>query len=122
MHVSTSACMPSPTQRGATGTSNIHFFSELAQRIIRTTSESGPYGRLYEVDPRLRPTGRSGSIATSLTEFTRYFASGEGQLWERQALLRARVIFGEPDFTEQVTRVLRNAALACATQKVHLSP
>lgn len=40
-------------------TTNQHFFSELGQRIIRTASRLGPLGRLYEVDARLRPTGKS---------------------------------------------------------------
>ena len=42
-------------------TNNQHFFSELGQRIIKVASRLSPYGRLYEVDPRLRPTGRSGA-------------------------------------------------------------
>jgi glutamate-ammonia-ligase adenylyltransferase len=77
-------------------TTNQHFFSELGQRIIKTTSRLGAYGRLYEVDARLRPTGRSGALATSLSEFDRYFAEGQGQLWERQALCKARVVVGSP--------------------------
>ena len=40
---------------------------------------------------RLRPTGKSGSLVMPLAEFRRYFADGGGQLWERQALTRARV-------------------------------
>lgn len=76
-------------RRGET-TTNQHFFSELSQRIIRRTSYLGPYGRLYQVDARLRPTGRSGSLVYSLKEFRQYFLSGQGQLWERQALCKAR--------------------------------
>jgi glutamate-ammonia-ligase adenylyltransferase len=75
-------------------TSNQHFFSELGQRIIKLTSRLSPYGRLYEVDARLRPTGKSGSLATSFAELARYFAEGGGQLWERQALCKARVVYG----------------------------
>ena len=63
--------------RGAT-TSNSHFFSELGQRIIKAASQFGPHGRLYEVDPRLRPTGRSGALAMPLTAFVRYFREGGG--------------------------------------------
>ena len=59
-------------------TSNQHFFSELGQRIIKTASRLSPHGRLYEVDARLRPTGKSGALATSLAEFSRYFAEGHG--------------------------------------------
>jgi glutamate-ammonia-ligase adenylyltransferase len=99
-----------PSLAGTLGTSNMHFFSELAQRIIRTATETGPHGRLYEVDPRLRPAGRSGNIALPIAEFSRYYASGEGQLWERQALTRARVMYGDPDFAEQVAEAIHAAA------------
>jgi glutamate-ammonia-ligase adenylyltransferase len=75
-------------------TTNQHFFSELGQRIVKVASHLGPYGRLYEIDPRLRPTGRSGRLVTSFAELARYFEDGEGQLWERQALTRARAIYG----------------------------
>jgi glutamate-ammonia-ligase adenylyltransferase len=82
------------SRRSGETTTNQHFFSELAQRIVKMAGHLGPYGRLYEIDPRLRPTGRSGRLATSFAEFARYFAEGEGQLWERQSLTRARLIFG----------------------------
>jgi glutamate-ammonia-ligase adenylyltransferase len=92
------------SHRGET-TSNQHFFSELGQRIIKVASRLSPYGRLYEVDARLRPTGKSGALATSFAELLRYFSEGSGQLWERQALCKARVVCGS-------TRV---AAAAMAT-------
>jgi glutamate-ammonia-ligase adenylyltransferase len=75
-------------------TSNQHFFSELGQRIIKVASQLGAYGRLYEVDARLRPTGKSGTLATTFAELERYFHEGSGQLWERQALCKSRVVFG----------------------------
>ncbi len=96
--------------RGLT-TSNHHFFSELSQRVIRAVSRTGPFGRLYEMDPRLRPAGRSGTMAVSFEEFRRYFADGRGQLWERLALCKARPVFGSHLAREQamieVGRVLR---------------
>ena len=46
----------------------------------------GPMGRLYQVDMRLRPTGKSGSLVIPLEEFDRYYEEGAAQLWERQAL------------------------------------
>jgi glutamate-ammonia-ligase adenylyltransferase len=105
-------------------TTNQHFFSELAQRIIKTTSRLGPHGRriikttsrlgphgrLYAVDARLRPTGKSGALATSLDQFTRYFAEGDGQLWERQALCKARVVVGSPRMAEAAEAVIGRAA------------
>lgn len=87
-------------------TDNYHFFSELARHIIRTTSDIGPQGRLYRVDMRLRPTGQSGSLVIPLREFIRYYDEGDGQLWERQALSRARVVTGDPEFANDVLQAL----------------
>ena len=99
------------TRGGRTSTtSNQHFFSELGQRIIKVTSHLGPFGRLYEVDPRLRPSGRSGALVMPIEEFRRYFASGEGQLWERQALCKARVIYGSPQASKLAMQAVSEAA------------
>jgi glutamate-ammonia-ligase adenylyltransferase len=89
-------------------TDNFHFFSELARQIIRAASYMGPRGRLYQVDMRLRPTGKSGSLVIPLSEFERYYAQGDAQLWERQALTRARVVFGDPEFAEHVVRTVNH--------------
>jgi glutamate-ammonia-ligase adenylyltransferase len=102
-------------RRGRSGTtSNSHFFSELGQRIIKAASRFGPAGRLYEVDPRLRPTGRSGALAMPLPVFVRYFRTGEGQLWERLALCKARVIVGAPGASER--------AMAAVADSVYCRP
>ncbi len=92
-------------------TDNFHFFTELAQHIIKAASYQGPMGRLYPVDMRLRPTGKSGSLVLPLSEFRRYFITqqdstshpeGGAQLWERQALTRARIVHGDAAFGQEV--------------------
>lgn len=93
-------------------TTSQFFFSELAARITRTVTRSTAAGRLYELDSRLRPTGKSGALAVSLEEFSRYFHSGQGQLWERQALCKARVVFGGESQTQNVMRVVREIIVA----------
>jgi glutamate-ammonia-ligase adenylyltransferase len=103
--------VPRRTRTHVQETNNQHFFSELGQRIIKTASRLGPYGRLYEVDPRLRPTGRSGSLAMSVAAFREYFLEGRGQLWERQALCKARVVYGSQRLREQVDSVVKECAL-----------
>jgi glutamate-ammonia-ligase adenylyltransferase len=102
------------TVGGQKGTDNFHFFTELARHIIKAASFQGPMGRLYQVDMRLRPTGKSGSLVIPLAGFRSYFATGAGegehgdcqaqaaQLWERQAFTRARVVLGDPAFGRQV--------------------
>lgn len=90
-------------------TSNQHFFSELAQRIIRTTGRLGANGRLYEIDARLRPTGQSGALAVTFDELARYFQTS-AQLWERQALCKARVVYGSPRATKSAMAVVNQSA------------
>ncbi len=99
-----------PRRRGAVGTSNAHFFGELAQRTMRVFNDFGPQGRLYEMDSRLRPAGRSGPPATSLAEFARYFAAdGPAAIWERQALVKARVVVGGEAAAAEAERIIAAA-------------
>jgi glutamate-ammonia-ligase adenylyltransferase len=94
-----------PEEAGAAGP----YFTELAQRLIRAASTMGPMGRLYAVDMRLRPTGKSGTLVLPLCEFDRYYAGGGAQVWERQALTRARVVRGDAAFGATVMDHVRAA-------------
>jgi glutamate-ammonia-ligase adenylyltransferase len=91
-------------------TDNFHFYTELARQVIKVASYLGPMGRLYHVDMRLRPTGKSGSLVIPLHEFERYYDHGGAQLWERQALTRGRVVFGDEEFGNQVMQKVNRAA------------
>jgi glutamate-ammonia-ligase adenylyltransferase len=95
---------------GTGGTINSHFFSEFGQRLIRVSNQLGPFGRLYEVDARLRPTGKSGSLAVSFDTFARYFAEGPAQLWERQALCKARPVIGNAAASRHAMEIVARAA------------
>lgn len=99
-----------PAGKQADQTDNRQFFSDLTRRIIRAAAGHGPLGRLYAVDMRLRPTGGSGSLAVPLAEFERYYAGRGAQLWERQALTKARAVVGEPAFRSAVEAAARRAA------------
>ena len=63
------------------------------------------------MDSRLRPTGKSGALAVSMDEFLRYFRTGKGQLWERQSLCKARVVFGEEVVAGKARAMVRDALL-----------
>jgi glutamate-ammonia-ligase adenylyltransferase len=102
------------TEPGGESTTHAYYFTELAQRAIKLLGTMGPMGRLYAVDMRLRPTGKSGSLVVPLGEFERYFAGGGAQLWERQMLTRARVIRGDAAFAARVRTRLRAAIAADA--------
>jgi glutamate-ammonia-ligase adenylyltransferase len=96
------------------GEPNSVFFTQLAQRVVHALSYYGPMGRLYAVDMRLRPTGKSGSLVLPLAEFRRYFQGATCQLWERQALTRARVVRGDPEFATEVMAAVHQAMLGPA--------
>jgi glutamate-ammonia-ligase adenylyltransferase len=80
------------------------FYNKLVQEInqaIRARQEG-----VFEVDLRLRPYGKAGSMAVSLDSFRRYFAStGDAWPYERQALVKLRPIAGDPDFGLQVIQL-----------------
>lgn len=87
-----------------------HYFTTLAQQAIKLAGRPGPLGKLYEVDMRLRPTGKSGSLALSLDEFRRYFGC-TAQVWERLALTRARVVRGGGPFADELMACVRQAVV-----------
>ncbi|MDB6014266.1 MAG: glutamine-synthetase adenylyltransferase [Gammaproteobacteria bacterium] len=69
------------------------FFVRLAQRIMHLLTMHSAAGRLYEVDVRLRPSGKGGLLVTSINAFTEY-QQREAWTWEHQALLHARAVAG----------------------------
>ena len=91
---------PDPQIESQRTTTDQHFFSELAAKITKRVSQVGPFGKLYEIDSRLRPTGRSGTLTVSFPEFEKYFRSGQGQIWERQALCKTRPIYGRTELIQ----------------------
>ncbi len=89
-------------------TTNKHFFGELAQRVLRFMNRYGPWGRLYEIDAQLRPSSRYIALAVSRDELHTFFRSHENSLWERQALCKARPIFGSRLARQQVIAVVQD--------------
>ena len=63
-----------------------------------------PSGRLYEVDTRLRPNGRAGSLVSSINAFGAYQLE-QAWTWELQALTRARFIAGSPALEAHFNRI-----------------
>ncbi len=86
------------------------FFTRLGQKIIHYLSTLTPNGKLYEVDMRLRPSGNSGLLVTSLKGFEQY-QQQEAWVWEHQALCRARVVAGDHRTAEHFDQI-RLALLA----------
>jgi len=74
------------------------FFARLAQRITHLLNTPTTAGILYEVDLRLRPSGASGMLVSSVQAFSDY-QHEDAWIWEHQALVRARVVAGDEQLT-----------------------
>ena len=84
----------SPEAAGAERLHATHYYTRLSQRLISGLTVATRRGRLYDVDMRLRPSGRKGPVATQLSSFVAYQAE-EAETWEHMALTRARVVAGD---------------------------
>lgn len=105
----------------AQSTSHQHFFSRFATDAIKTLTHFGPRGRLYEIDCRLRPTGKGGALAVSRRQLAKYFGlpdpsdsivSARAQLWERLALCKGRVLSPDDSLGEEITQLIRTAVIS----------
>jgi glutamate-ammonia-ligase adenylyltransferase len=83
---------------------NSTFFARLAQKIISMTSVLTASGKLYEIDSRLRPEGTSGLLVSSTQAYLRYQLE-KAWTWEHQALVRARVVAGDPALVPEFNRI-----------------
>ncbi|EBN0092456.1 bifunctional [glutamate--ammonia ligase]-adenylyl-L-tyrosine phosphorylase/[glutamate--ammonia-ligase] adenylyltransferase, partial [Salmonella enterica subsp. enterica serovar Virchow] len=79
------------------------FYLRLAQRIIHLFSTRTSSGVLYEVDARLRPSGESGMLVSTIQAFDEY-QKNEAWTWEHQALIRARMIYGDDQLQQMFAR------------------
>jgi [glutamine synthetase] adenylyltransferase / [glutamine synthetase]-adenylyl-L-tyrosine phosphorylase len=83
------------------------YFARLTQRLINTLTAQTNYGALYQVDMRLRPSGRAGPLATQLESFSAYQET-EAWTWEHMALTRARVVSASPAFKQKIEGAIRD--------------
>src|SRR5262245_5829441 len=74
--------------------SNRTYFARLSERLIGALTTMTEEGAAYRVDLRLRPEGTSGALALPLAAYRAYHTT-RGALWERQALIKARVAAGD---------------------------
>jgi len=80
------------------------YYARLAQRVLSFLTVMTPSGRLYEVDTRLRPNGRAGSLVSSIGAFRQYQLN-DAWTWELQALTRARFIAGSQALSVRLDRI-----------------
>ncbi len=80
------------------------FYLKLAQRVIHIFNTRMNSGILYEVDMRLRPSGNAGLLVVHLNTFAQY-QHEDAWTWEHQALVRARMIFGNSQLRQNFTSI-----------------
>lgn len=86
------------------------YYARLTQALITAITAPMSEGRLYEVDMRLRPSGRQGPVATSMQSFQSY-QGDEAWTWEHLALTRARFIAGNTALGDEI-EAFRTSLLA----------
>jgi len=84
----------------------IQYYTRLSAKIVTALTAHTNEGTLYEVDMRLRPSGRAGPLANSLEGFESYHAQS-AWTWEHMALTRARVIHGPTALADRLNATVR---------------
>ena len=77
------------------------YYARWTQKLVSALTAPTSEGAVYEVDMRLRPSGRAGPLATSLEAF-RHYQANDAWTWEHMALTRARVIAGAAEAAKPV--------------------
>lgn len=91
------------------------FYLRLAQRVMHLFSTRTSSGILYEVDARLRPSGAAGMLVSTFDAFDEY-QRNEAWTWEHQALVRARIVFGEAALSQRFDDIRRG--ILCLPREV----
>ncbi|HEY6871747.1 MAG TPA: bifunctional [glutamate--ammonia ligase]-adenylyl-L-tyrosine phosphorylase/[glutamate--ammonia-ligase] adenylyltransferase [Geobacteraceae bacterium] len=102
---------------------NHEYFAKLGQKIISILTTQTREGYVFKIDTRLRPSGNAGPLVTSLDSFKNYHRQ-ESQVWERQALTKARVVLGEESLRDSIEEIVRHAVYGSAAgtetrQEIH---
>lgn len=85
------------------------YYARLVRKFMTCITMQGKYGKLWEVDVRLRPSGKSGPIAVHSDAFFRY-QKNDAWTWEYMALCKADVVYGDTSLAAKIKQVLQ----ACA--------
>ncbi|NOU51726.1 bifunctional [glutamate--ammonia ligase]-adenylyl-L-tyrosine phosphorylase/[glutamate--ammonia-ligase] adenylyltransferase [Pseudoalteromonas sp. JBTF-M23] len=87
--------------------SSRQFYLKLAQRLMHLFNTRTASGILYELDTRLRPEGNSGLLAINLESYYQYQLQ-QAWTWEHQAIVRARIVYGQQDMRERFMQIRAN--------------
>jgi glutamate-ammonia-ligase adenylyltransferase len=99
-----------PDSDGGKSLHGAQYFARFTQRLISAFTTRTNYGVLYEIDMRLRPSGRAGPLASRLDSFADY-QEREAWTWEHMALTRARVISSSPELRRRIEDIIRDVLM-----------
>jgi [glutamine synthetase] adenylyltransferase / [glutamine synthetase]-adenylyl-L-tyrosine phosphorylase len=91
----------------AKGTSAGELLTRLAQGLVRRLSKSRPKGRIYDVDARVRPYGKSGPVVTPFESLEPYYRE-RAQVAELQMLTKARFVCGDEELGRETAEVIES--------------
>jgi [glutamine synthetase] adenylyltransferase / [glutamine synthetase]-adenylyl-L-tyrosine phosphorylase len=95
--------------------------SRITQKLIAILESRTREGYAYKLDLRLRPSGNAGPLVTSLAGFREYHRQSSA-VWERQALVRARVITGDRDLGREVEAARQEFVYGRGRRNLHDAP
>lgn len=93
----------------------VEIATKLATRMMRAIDGNAPEAMLWQVDPNLRPEGKSGALVRTLESHIAYYDRW-AQSWEFQALLKARPIAGDSDLGQRYVAALAPKVWASASR------
>lgn len=112
----TAACEGSSTAASA----NERSMLSVAQRLIKALQDTTGEGFLYRVDMRLRPWGRAGELVVRFSAYLDYLRN-QAELWEKQAMLKARVVAGNFAIGRRLLREATPLIVGHAPEEVRAS-
>jgi len=92
------------------------YYNRLCQRLIGTFTAPSRYGKLYDVDTRLRPFGNDGTLAVRLSSLSQYY-SESAWVFEKLALTRGRVLFATDGFADELHNMIERSRRASLPAK-----
>ena len=95
------------------------FYLKLVQRILHLCTTRTASGVLYDIDTRLRPSGNAGLLTVHIETYREYLLQ-DAWTWEHQALVRTRLIYGDPAIAQRFDQI-RAEVLALPRDKNALS-
>jgi glutamate-ammonia-ligase adenylyltransferase len=97
--------------RAGEGGGAVQIAARVAQKLIAILESRTREGYVYKLDLRLRPSGNQGPLVTSLASFRDYHRKSSS-IWERQALVRGRIVAGDAQLGDEVEAARREFVFA----------